>query len=268
MKLIDQTTAMTATVVGHARLLAAITRVELSKRYAGSLLGLSWLVLQPALLLSVYLFVYLVVFKVRFADFSRMDFVLYVFAGLVPFLGTIEAITGAALSIKANMHLVKNVMLPIELVPVRTVLVAMTGEFVSLVLVIALGLANGTIGVELLGLPVALLLQAIALLGLAWIVAALGVALPDVSYFISLFMFLLMFISPIAFTPEMVPASLAFVIYGNPVFYMSEVFRDCVLSGRDLNPVIWSVNAGMSVGLYMAGAAFFRGFKNVLVDSE
>ena len=53
---------------------------------------------------------------------------LYVFAGLVPFLGTIEAINGAALSIKANMHLVKNVMLPIELVPVRTVLVAMTGE--------------------------------------------------------------------------------------------------------------------------------------------
>ena len=103
----------------HARLLAAITRVELAKRYAGSVLGMAWVVLQPALLLSVYLFVYLVVFKMRFQGFSRFDYVLYVFCGLVPFLGFMEAITTGALSIKQNMHLVKNVMLPIELVPVR-----------------------------------------------------------------------------------------------------------------------------------------------------
>ena len=84
---------------------------------------MAWLFLQPALLLSVYLFVYLVVFKVRFPGFSRLDYVLYVFCGLVPFLGIIEAITLGAVSIKQNIHLVKNVMLPIELVPVRAVLV-------------------------------------------------------------------------------------------------------------------------------------------------
>ena len=40
-------------------------------RYLGSVLGASWIVLQPALLLSVYLFVYLVVFKMKF--FRRKD---------------------------------------------------------------------------------------------------------------------------------------------------------------------------------------------------
>ena len=44
------TVAMVRTLVTHVRLLAAITRVELSKKYAGSVLGASWLVLQPALL--------------------------------------------------------------------------------------------------------------------------------------------------------------------------------------------------------------------------
>ena len=58
-----------------------------------------------------------------------MDYVLHVFAALVPFSDVIEGTNGAVLSIKANMHLVKNVMLPIELVPVRTVMVAMTGEW-------------------------------------------------------------------------------------------------------------------------------------------
>lgn len=268
MNLIRQTTIMSGTLFKHARLLAAITRVELSKKYAGSLLGVAWLVLQPALLLAVYLFVYLVVFKVRFEGFSRIEFVLYVFAGLVPFLGAIEAITVSALSIKANMHLVKNVMLPIELVPVRTVLVALSGETVSIVIVTLLCLFNGLLGPSVLALPLALLLQALALLGLAWIVAGIGVALPDVSYFISLFMFLLMFVSPIAFTPEMVPGRLQFVIYLNPIFYMLEVFRDCLLSDRVIDLRIWAVHAVMSVGLFVVGASFFRGFKSVLVDSE
>src|SRR5450759_5161079 len=132
------TTAMVRTLAQHARLLVSITRVELSKKYAGSVLGASWIILQPALLLSVYLFVYLVVFKMRFPGFSHLDYVLYVFCGLVPYLGTIDAITLGAVSIKQNIHLVKNVMLPIELVPVRAVLVGMASQFVSITFVLVL----------------------------------------------------------------------------------------------------------------------------------
>src|SRR5437762_13394725 len=93
-------------IIRHRRLLAAITRVELAKRHAGSVLGFTWVVLQPALLLSVYIFVYMVVLGMRFEGFSRFDYVLYVFCGLVPYLGFMEALTTGALSIKQNMHLV------------------------------------------------------------------------------------------------------------------------------------------------------------------
>src|SRR6476469_9867814 len=129
---------MIGIIVRYRRLLTAITRVELAKRHAGSLLGLAWVVLQPALLLSVYLFVYMVVFPYRFPGFSRMDYVLYVFCGLVPYLGFMEALTTGALSIRQNIHLVKNVMLPIELIPVRGVIVGMASEFVSIGLVLLL----------------------------------------------------------------------------------------------------------------------------------
>jgi lipopolysaccharide transport system permease protein len=134
---------MVRTVTSNSRLLMAITRVELSKKYAGSVLGMAWVILQPALLLSVYLFVYSVVFKMRLAGSSRLGYVLYVFCGLVPFLGTIEAITMGAASIKQNIHLVKNVMLPIELVPVRAVLVASATHSVGLAVVILLSALNG-----------------------------------------------------------------------------------------------------------------------------
>ena len=163
------TTGMARTLFTNARLLVAITRVELSKKYAGSVLGAAWLILQPALLLSVYLFVYLVVFKIRFPGFSRLDYVLYVFCGLVPYMGTIDAITLGSVSIKQNIHLVKNVMLPIELVPVRAVLVASATQAVGLSVVILLSALNGSLTLHVLWLPIIWVLQILMLFGVVWI---------------------------------------------------------------------------------------------------
>ena len=114
-----------AVLIRHRGILVATTRVEFAKRYAGSFLGLFWVALQPLLFLGVYLFVYLVVFKVRFPGYSELDYVLYVFAGLVPYIGFMEAISLGTVSIKQNIHLVKNVILPIDLIPARMALMSL-----------------------------------------------------------------------------------------------------------------------------------------------
>jgi len=260
--------SMIAVLRANVRLLIAITRVELSKKYAGSVLGPSWLILQPGLLLGVYLFVYMVVFKMRFPGMSQLDYVLYVFCGLVPYLGTIEAITMGAVSIKQNIHLVKNVMLPIELVPVRAVLVASATQSVGLLLVILLSAINGSLSWHVLWLPVAWAFQIVLLIGLVWIIASIAVALPDISYFINLFLFLLMFVSPIAFTADMVPPSLSAVLFLNPVYYMLEVYRDSLLFGHFPRPQVAVVFATMAITAFAVGSAFFRAFRGVLLDYE
>jgi lipopolysaccharide transport system permease protein len=255
-------------ILRDRRLLAAITRVELAKRHAGSVLGMAWVVLQPALLLSVYLFIYMVVFKIRFPGFSRFDYVLYVFCGLVPYLGFMEALTTGALSIKQNMHLVKNVMLPIELIPVRSVLVGMASQFVSIGLVLVLLAGDRALTWHILWLPAVVALQVLWLVGLTWILSSVTVALPDVTYFVNLFVFLLMFVSPIGFKPEMVPASLAVVIYLNPIYYMTEMYRDCMLYGQWPSATVAAVYIVMCLGTFAVGSVFFERFKGVLTDYE
>lgn len=255
-------------ILSNRRLLLSITRVELQKKYAGSVLGLGWVVMQPVLLLCVYLFIYLIVFDVRFPGFSTFDYVLYVFCGLVPYLGFMEALTTGGLSIRQNIHLVKNVMLPIELVPVRTVIVGMTSQFVSLAFVILLLAGSGDLTPHILWLPLAILLQLMALIGLTWILAGLTVALPDVTYFVNLFTFLLMFVSPIAFRLEMLPPNFTWVAHFNPVFYMIQVYRDSMLNGVFPSPLVIGVYVGGSLLMFAVGATFFRAFKGVLVDYE
>src|SRR5258707_1634210 len=57
----------------------ATTRLELKKRYSGSILGQLWVVLQPVLFFSVYLFVYLLVFKIVAPGKNGLEYVLYIF---------------------------------------------------------------------------------------------------------------------------------------------------------------------------------------------
>lgn len=259
---------MAQLIARHAGLLAAITRVELSKRYAGSVLGLAWLVLQPLLLLSAYLFVYLVVFRVRFPGFSRFDYVLYVFCGLVPYLGFMEALTSGTLALRQNMHLVKNVMLPVELVPVRTVLVAMAGQVVALGIVVLLVAWNGNLSAGVLLVPVHLAVQFAFVLGLTFILSATAVVVPDLSYVLNIILFLLMFLSPIGFTIDMVPAEYQLVLQLNPVYYMIEVYRASILGSGVPDPRIWGVFVAMAAVAFIVGSAFFRKFRGMLLDLE
>lgn len=259
---------MVATIYRYRGLLVSITRVELAKRHAGSVLGMLWVVLQPALLLSAYLFIYMVVFKIRFPGFSQLDYVLYVFCGLVPYLGFMEALTTGTLSIKQNIHLVKNVMLPIELIPVRSVLVGMASQVVSIILVLLLVAADGSLSWHLLWLPAVVAMQVTWLAGLTWILSSITVALPDVTYFVNLFAFLLMFLSPIGFTPEMVPPGFGFMIYLNPIYYLTEVYRNSMLNGQWPTLRVAIVYVVMCVATFALGSAFFERFKGVLIDYE
>ena len=88
----------------HRRLLVSTTRMELMKRYAGSMLGFLWVFLNPLLFLSVYVFLYLVVFRTSWPDTTAVGYTVFVFAGLVPFLAFMEVANGSVGLIRSNVQ--------------------------------------------------------------------------------------------------------------------------------------------------------------------
>jgi lipopolysaccharide transport system permease protein len=255
-------------ILRYRKILLAVTRVEFAKRYSGSAFGLAWVFLYPALLLSIYLFVYLVIFKMRFPGYSSMDYTLFVFCGLIPYIGFMEALTTGTVSLKQNMHLVRNVMLPIELIPVRAVAIGLATQSISLLIVIALAIANDSLSLNIVWLPAIILIQALFLIGIVLIISAMAVALPDISYFVNLAVLFLMFVSPIGFKPEMVPAGFSALVYLNPVHYMTDAFRFSLLSTHTPSALNLCIYVLMSILTFAIGTAFFRKFKGVLVDYE
>ena len=257
-----------STIQRHRAVLWRTTAVELRKRYAGSAFGILWIILQPALLLSIYLFVYMVVFRVRFPEFSEFDYVLFVFSGLIPYLGVMECLAAGTLAVKQNIHLVKNVMLPIDLVPARAVLIGMASQMVSTGILLVLLAVAGRLTLHVLWLPMAILLQYFLMLGIVLVLSSLAVVLLDISYFVNLSLLLLMFLSPIGFQPEMVPPILKGVLLFNPVYYLVETIRGATFYGAFPPLHVTAGLIGISTVIFICGSSFFRRFKGVLVDYE
>ena len=250
------------------RILLTTTFFELRKKYAGSAVGIGWVFLYPLLFLGIYLFLYLVVFKVRFPDMSSFQYVIYVFSGLVPYLGLMEVVNSSVVTMRQNAHLVKNVIMPIELVPFRTMLIGLVSQLAGLLIVLILVVSDGALSTNVIFFPLILATQAMLLAGLAWMLGALGVLLPDLSTFTGLLMLFLLFLSPVAFHPAMVPETLQFVLYVNPVHYVLGAFRWSLIDGTVFP--LWQLGmfVAISIVTFFFGAWVFVRLKGSIVDYE
>ena len=243
----------------NKRIVFLTTFIELRKRHAGSILGVAWVAVYPALLLSMYLFVYMAVFKVKVTGIdSPFEYSLFVLAGIVPYLGFAEALNGSVLLLSQNRHLIANVIVPVEILPVRLVCIALVSQTVSLSILMILLLINGKLTIYWLWLPVMLGLQFLFLTGLAYIFSALGVLIRDLSHLMAIFTLFLLFVSPVGYTRDMVPKALQFVLYFNPIYYLVEIFREPLLYGRLPELDLLLIYIVLSFGLFALGSVIFK----------
>ncbi|WP_243713246.1 ABC transporter permease [Actinomadura sp. 6K520] len=106
----------------HRYLLRLLVRRELRARYKGSLLGLGWSYVRPAVHFSVYFFVVGV-----FLGMERLveNFAIYLFSGMVLINVFTETLHSTTRSVTGNAPLIRKVFLPRELFPTASVLVSL-----------------------------------------------------------------------------------------------------------------------------------------------
>ncbi|MBI1393452.1 MAG: O-antigen export system permease [Alphaproteobacteria bacterium] len=252
----------------NLRVLWATTMIELRKRYAGTFLGPVWFVLYPALFLSMYLFLYMVVFKVRFPQLGEFSYVVFIFTALVPYIAMMECATFATSVIRQNIHLIKNVMVPVDLIPARVALMSTLAQLPGMAIILLLSTIDQSLSWKALLLPVIIAAQFIFFLGISYLLAALGGLLPDLAASINIILIFLLFVSPIAFTPDMVPASARLVIDLNPVTYLIGMFREVLLEHQALSIVRLTGFTAGSMALLVASRALFNRYKAFIIDNE
>lgn len=249
----------------HRRMLNATTNVELRQIYAGSALGIAWAWLGPLLLLALYSLIYAFIFRIKPAGMEQSEYILYVFAGLGPFLAFSQALISGALALGKSRQLLLNTVFPADLLPVRTVLVASASLPTSLGVVIVASIIYGhPSALTLLVVPV-VAGQLMLSFGLAWMLSLLVLLLRDIQQLLQYISMVLMIATPIAYTPDMIPHAIRFAMWFNPLTYYVVAYQDLIVFGR-LPPL--PIIAGIFVisigGFWLGGWVFNRTKREML----
>lgn len=213
-------------------------RREISNRFAGSLSGGLWALLQPLLQLAVTGFVFVHVFKARVPGADAPGYLAFLAAAFWPWTAFAEAVMRSTTSIQDNAALIGKVALPREVLVVASVLSSFTIHAVGYSVVL-LVLAAAGYDIHLAYLPLAitvyLLLFAFAL-GVALFCAAIQVFVRDLIQVLGQTLPLLMFTAPVYYARELLPEKFRSLIDLNPFTFYAEAFRGILLDYGDIAP--------------------------------
>jgi lipopolysaccharide transport system permease protein len=144
-----------------------------------------------------------------------------------------EVLNRAPSLILSNVNYVKKVVFPMEILPVIAMGAALFHGLVSLgVLLVAFALLNGYLHWTAALAPFVLLPIVILTLGLAWMLASLGVFLRDVGQTIGIVTSVMMFLSPIFYPVTALPEEFRPWIMVNPLTFIIEQAREVLIWGR------------------------------------
>ena len=255
-----------ALLVKYRRLIQNAVTAELRQKHAGSLLGSWWLILSPLLLLGVYVTVYVVIFRLKPAGMTTAQYVLYIFAGLIPFFGISEGLSAGTGSLVAHKSILKSTVFPAEIIAVRAVLASQSTFVFGLMTVCVSAALFLKVSATFIVIPIVICLQLMFVVGLAWILSLTNILVRDVQTVIGYVLMMLMMLSPIAFTPEMIPDTVKPLIWLNPVSYYVHAYQEAIVFGRLPGTDKLVVLGALSMACFTAGYAFFVRAKAIVTD--
>ena len=248
----------------HRELTLEMARRELADRYAGQVLGLFWAIVHPLFLVGLYIFIFAFVFKQKVGGTIEMplDYTAYLLSGLVAWMSFQESLAKSCSAITSNSALVKQVVFPLEILPVKSVLASLFPLVVSLItLIVYVFVTHGGVHATYLLLPILIIFQVMAMIGLSYILAPIGAYFRDAKDFVQLFATASMYMMPIFYLPDWVPALFKPLIYANPFSYLVWCYQDVLYYGRFEHPWAWGVTFVVSVSLFIIGYRVFRKLK-------
>jgi lipopolysaccharide transport system permease protein len=218
-------------------LVRELVKRDFQGRYAGSVLGFVWSLLQPIWLIALYTFVFSMVIKIELKDEPTKHFSIFLFGGLLPWAAMQEGIIRSATAITDNAALVKKLRFPSEILILAVVLAALLHEAIAAaIFVCALlwvgELHWGSLPLLLLALP----LQIGLTLGLGLLVAALHVFFRDTAQILGMFFNVWFYLTPIVYPVSLVPSRYLAGLELNPLTALVGLYRQAFL-GRSFVPV-------------------------------
>jgi lipopolysaccharide transport system permease protein len=249
----------------HRDLILQFTRREIEMRHKASRLGHLWALITPLLMLSLYLFVFGVIFGGRFGvlpEENFLDFALALFLGISLFQVIADTIGMAPNLIVNQPNFVKKVVFPLEIISISKVIASLYFASLSIAICILLApLSHGGLSFKVLALPLIILPLAMIALGISWTLAAIGVFVRDLDHTTTFISTAVMYASAILYSLNKVPTSIATILSYNPLVSIINEARQVVLWNHSFDSRILIYDYAISFIIMIIGYKIFQKFR-------
>lgn len=237
---------------------------DLKVRYRQTLLGVTWVLVQP--LLTVALFTLLFQRVANLDTGTGLPYPLFVISGVSLWNFFASGVTNGGNSLIGSAHLISKVYFPRLLIPSATAAAGLADFAVVSLLLGGFLVYYGVLpGIEVLLLPVAVAVAFALSLGLALWLSALNVEYRDIRVVVPFVMQLWMFATPVLYPIELLPERFRVIAGLNPMSGAIEAFRGALL-GTPVPAMRFGWSAVCAALLLVSGAFYFRRMERTFAD--
>lgn len=209
-------------------LLYFLTWRDIKVRYKQTVMGASWAVLQPLVMVLIFA----IFFGLLGVPTDGLPYLLFFYSGLLPWTFFSNAVSQSSASLVSNSNLITKVYFPRVLIPAATIGACLVDLGVASVILVGLMLYYGFApGWHLLMLPALVGLTIMLAFSIGTWLAALMVKYRDVRHVLPFALQVWFFVTPIIYPASIVPEDWRWLLYMNPLAGVAEGMRGAV-SGR------------------------------------
>jgi lipopolysaccharide transport system permease protein len=212
----------------YRSLIVVFAKRDLKVKYAQTWLGLGWTILQPltALLIFTFFFGYILDWKADGLPYS-----LYVLSGLLGWNYFTYIVFQGMNSVQEAGAVIKKIYFPKAVLPLSKVLVALTELSITFLLLIPLLVWHQQmISWKFIFIPLVLFFNTLVGLFIVFFTASLSYKVRDLFHLIPFLIYFGIWVTPVFFTKTILPDSINFIWYLNPMAAVVEGWRWCLFS--------------------------------------
>ncbi len=237
---------------------------EINQRYKQSFLGYAWVILNPLFQLLVMNFVFSTVLKV---PSQGVPFIIFLAVGLLPWNFFNNSLSSSVNSLVTNSSLITKIYFPREILVYATIIAKFVDFLFSCtVLLIFFVFFRTTVSINLLWVPVIFIIQVIFTAGLSLITASFNLFYRDIQYLLGLILMLWMYLTPVMYPVDIIPARYRFVFALNPMSVIVNAYRQTVLAHGNPNFSSLAIALIMSLGVFFIGFYIFKKSEGEFAD--
>ncbi len=233
-------------------------------RYHHTIIGAAWAILQPLLTM--------VIFSVLFGRLVKvptggLPYPVFALSALVPWTYFVHALTLSTRCLIEHQDLLTKVYFPHLILPLVAVLEAAIDFCMAFMLLLPMMLVYGiTPSGHLLWLPLLMLLLMATVLGAGLWLAALNLKYRDILNALPFMTQVLLFVTPVAYSSDLIPDAWRTVYALNPLSGVMEGFRWTLLGNAAVTGVSLAVSILAGAFLLVSGFIFFRSREDYFAD--